>query len=164
DGPIENRREMLFLRPLNPELEKWDGLRSEISGALREKTGFKSVFRLDKLPLFLNEAARRTKSLACLHPLAQHTQPVSPDLAIFKKVAERIPGVTIDDRSDEIALMRSAKSKTEIAMLQHAIDITAKGFEAMMRSIKPGLREFDVQAILEHEYRRHGAQRTSFQP
>ena len=134
----------------------------EIAGALRSKTGFKSVFRLDKLPMFLTESARRTKSLACLHPLAQYTQPVSPDLAIFKQIAERIPGVTIDDRSDEIASMRSAKSKNEVAMLQRAIDITARGFEKMMRSIKPGMSEFDVQAIIEHEYRVKGSQRTSF--
>lgn len=161
-NPVENRREMLFLRPLNLELEKWDGLRMEITGALRQRTGFKSVFRLDKLPMFLTESARRTKSLACLHPLAQHTQPVSPDLALFKQIAERIPGVVIEDRSDEIALMRSAKSKNEIAMLQRAIDITGPGFVAVMKSIKPGMTEFDVQATIEHEYRKQGAQRTSF--
>src|SRR5438034_1194282 len=67
-NPVAKRREMLFLRPLNPEAEKWDGLRGEITAALREKTGFQSVFRIDKLPMFLHEAARRSKSLACLHP------------------------------------------------------------------------------------------------
>src|SRR6185503_18675297 len=46
-NPIESRRDALLLRPLNPEVEKWDGYRLEVSAALREKTGFKSIFRLD---------------------------------------------------------------------------------------------------------------------
>jgi Xaa-Pro aminopeptidase len=161
-NPVESRREMLFLKPLNPEIEKWDGYRLEISKALRDRTGFKSVFRMDKLPMFLNDAARRSKSLACLHPLAQYTQPVSPDLAVFKEVAARIPGVTIEDRSDELALMRSAKSKNEIATLQRAIDITAAGFRTILTSIRPGMNEFDVQETIEHSYRTSGARALSF--
>src|SRR5436853_4755870 len=41
-NPVEAKREQLFLRPLNPELEKWDGLRTEISQKLSDATGFKS--------------------------------------------------------------------------------------------------------------------------
>ena len=162
ENPVEARRDMLFLRPLNPELEKWDGYRLEVSSALREKTGVKSIFRLDKLPMFLNDAARRNKSVACLHPLAQYPQPVSPDLEVFQKLAARIPGLTIIDHSDLIPSLRSVKSAGEIAMIQRAIEITAAGFDAMMRGVKPGMNEFDVQEIIEHEYRTRGARRLSF--
>jgi Xaa-Pro aminopeptidase len=161
-SPNPMRREMLFLRPLNPEAEKWDGYRDEISHTLREKTGFQAIYRLDKLPMFLSEAARRTKSLSCLHPLAQHTQPVSPDLDIFRKLAERIPGMRIEDRSELLATMRAAKSKAEVAMIQRAVDITARGFDAMMKSIRPGMNEFDVQELMEHTYRTNGARHLSF--
>jgi Xaa-Pro aminopeptidase len=159
---VEARREMLFLRPLNPEVEKWDGYRMEVSGELRKKSGFKSIFRLDKLAMFLNEAARRNKFVACLHPLAQYTQSVSPDLAIFKHLAERIPGLSLNDESDALAQMRSVKSKTEIAMMQRAIHITATGFEKVLRAIKPGANEFDVKETIEHAYRMNGARELSF--
>lgn len=159
---VESRREMLFLRPLNPEVEKWDGYRMEVTAALRKKTGFTSIFRHDKLPMFLLEAARRNKSVACLHPLAQHTQSVSPDFALFKQLAERVPGLAIEDRSDALAQMRSVKSKNEIAMLQRAIDITAIGFENVLRAIKPGNNEFDVKETIEHTYRTNGATNLSF--
>ena len=159
---VESRREMLFLRPLNPEIEKWDGYRMEVSSALRQRTGFKTIFRHDKLAMFLSEAARRNKSVACLHPLAQHTQPVSPDLAAFKLLAERIPGLRIEDQSDALAQMRSVKSKSELAMLQRAIDITTRGFEQVLRAIKPGANEFDVKESIEHAYRVSGARDLSF--
>lgn len=160
--PIEARREVLFLKPLNPEEEKWEGYRLEISKALRDKTGFNKIFRTEFVPRILNVAAQRSKSLACLHPLATHDQPLSPDLDIFHKVAERIPGVDIEDRSDLLAKMRAVKSKAEVQMLQRAIDITAIGFETVMRAIKPGMNEFDVQETLEHTYRSNGARKTSF--
>src|SRR6185503_17618502 len=42
-NPVAARREVLYLRPLNPELEKWDGYRLEITAALKKKTGFKTI-------------------------------------------------------------------------------------------------------------------------
>lgn len=160
--PIADRRVMLFLKPLNPEVEQWDGLRLPIGSALKSGTGIATIHRTTALPRFLGEAVRRSRKMACLHPLALHTQPVSPDLAIFRQVAERIPGATIEDRSTVLAEMRSVKSKGEIALMQKAIDITASGFEAVMQSLKPGQNEFDVQETIEHAYKTHGARSLAF--
>ncbi|MHC4416779.1 MAG: aminopeptidase P N-terminal domain-containing protein [Planctomycetota bacterium] len=161
-NPVEARRAMLFLAPLNPEREKWDGYRMEISKALRDRTGFDTVFRTDMLPRQLTAAAVRAKRLACLHPPADFDRPVSADLELFRKVVERIPGVSVEDRSDALLKMRAVKSRNETALIQRAIDITAAGFEAMMRTSRPGLNEFDVQETIEHAYRTGGARGTAF--
>jgi Xaa-Pro aminopeptidase len=161
-NPVESRRAMLFLKPLNPEREKWDGYRPEIAKALRDETGFEAIFRTDVLPRMLNTAVQRGRCLACLHPLANVRQPVSVDLAMFRKVAERTPGVTIEDRTDVLEKMRAVKSRSEVALMQRAIDITATGFEAMMRSTRPGLNEFAVQETIEHAYRTNGARAEAF--
>src|SRR5688572_18988414 len=39
------RRAVLFLKPLNPEVEEWDGLRERISTGLKTQTGFETVLR-----------------------------------------------------------------------------------------------------------------------
>jgi Xaa-Pro aminopeptidase len=70
--------------------------------------------------------------------------------------------VAIEDRSDVIAQLRSVKSKAEVAALQHAIDITAHGFTTAMRGLQPGMNEFDLQELIEHAYRTHGARQLSF--
>ncbi len=160
--PVEARKAMLFLPPLDPERAKWDGYRMEISKALRDRTGIEAVFRTDALPRAINAAAARSRRLACLHPPAVYTQHVSPDLAIFRKVAERMPGVSIEDRSDILDKMRAVKSRNELALIERAIDITAAGFQAMFRAIRPGLNEFDVQETIEHAYRTGGARAAAF--
>ena len=154
---VEARQAMLFLSPLNPEVDKWDGYRSEINKALRDSIGIQTIFRTDALGRWLTAAVKRSKRVACLHPFADYNQAVTPDLEIFNKVAQRIPGVTIDDHTETIAKMRAVKSKNEVAMIQRAIDITAAGYEAMFKGVRPGMNEFAVQELLEHGYRSHGS-------
>lgn len=155
--PDEARRAILFLEPRDPEMERWDGHRPGIDSALKAKVGIASVFRTPMLPRFLQAAARRQKSLACLHPLAMHTQPVSPDLDILRKVAERIPGVSIADQSDLIPRMRAVKSEAEIACIAKAVEITSEGFRAALAMIQPGVNEFDIEEAIHHGYRTHGS-------
>ncbi len=161
-NPTASRRQVLFLAPLNPEREKWDGYRCEIGQELRERTGFAAIYRTDVLPRMLTAAAARSRRLCCLHPLATCDQPVSPDLEVFQRVAQRVPGVAIEDRADLISGMRAVKSPREVALIQHAIDITAAGFEALLGAIRPGMNEFDVQALLEQAYRAGGARGAAF--
>ena len=154
---IKSRQVTLLLEPLNREVEKWDGYRLEISKQLRDETGISTIFRTDALGRWLTDAVKRSKRVACLHPLANFDQPLSPDLEVVRKVAERIPGVKIDEQTEIIAKMRSVKSKNEIAMIQRAIDITATGYIAMFKGVKPGINEFAVQELLEHGYRTNGS-------
>ena len=156
-NPVEEKCIALLLRPSNPELEKWDGYRDQISSKLKEETGFKTIYRTNALPRFLLAAARRAKRLACLHPLAAYTQDVSPDLAIFQKLAQRIPGCAIEDQTELIAKMRAAKSKTEQSLIQRAVDITREAYLDMLRALKPGMNEFQIQELLEHGYRSRGS-------
>jgi Xaa-Pro aminopeptidase len=161
-NPVEDRRVQLFLRPLNIEVEKWDGYRDEIGSRLRARTGIKTIFRTTALGRWLTPAVIRAKHLACLHPLAAHAAPVSLDLELFRRAAERVPGCAIEDRSDVIALMRSAKSAAEVRLLQRAADITARGYDAVLQSLKPGMTEFDVQETIEHAYKSHGSRGTTY--
>lgn len=161
-NPIAARRAQLFLRPLNPEVEKWDGFRSPVSRALRTLYGIETIQRIGAFPRFLLESARRSKSLACLHPLAAHNAPASPDLVLLRESAARIPGCKIVDHSDLLAIMRSRKSAAEVACIQRAVDITALGFAQAMKSLRPGISEFDLQESMEHAYKTNGARGTAY--
>src|SRR5512139_2603152 len=63
-----DRKITLFLRPRDPEVERWNGPRYPLDSALRAKTGFSHLARTTSLPARLTDAARRTRRLACLHP------------------------------------------------------------------------------------------------
>ena len=162
-NPVEARRAILFLKPLNPELEKWDGFREEISSKLKAKYGVGTIMRTTAFARFLLEATKRAKRYALLHPIAAHTAPVSPDLDVFRKSAERTPGSSFVDHTQLLAVMRAAKDTHELALMQTAANITAKGYEAVLAGLKPGITEFDVQELAEHGYRTNGARKAAYQ-
>ncbi|MEC7353456.1 MAG: Xaa-Pro peptidase family protein [Planctomycetota bacterium] len=154
---IESKQVTLFLRPLDPEVEKWDGARAPIDSELVKRYGIRSIVRTGRLPAMLATAVRRDKRMACLHQFATHDQPVSPDLEVFRKVAERVPGSTIEDRTELLARLRAVKSPAEQACIREAGRITALGFDEVLATMRPGMNEFEVQETLEHAYRSNGS-------
>ncbi len=147
---------ILFLKPLNPELERWDGYREEIGSTLRKRYGFEKIFRTMALAREVATAARQSRRLACVHPFAGPESAVSPDLAMFRKVTERSVGVSIEDQTNLLPVMRAAKSKVELAMMRHAAEITAAGYHNAMMLIAPGVSERAVQHALDDSYRALG--------
>ncbi len=158
----EKRKIILFLRPLNIEVEKWDGYRQEIGPDLKEKTGFETVMRAGGIAGTLTGAAKRGKSFACLHPFAVYPAEVSPDLKAFQSVAQRVPGVSIFDQTNLLPSLRAIKSSTELKLMQQAITATAAGFAAIVKLIKPGVSERLIADTLEFEYRKHGAETLAY--
>ncbi len=160
--PAKARRVQLYLRPLNPELERWDGFREPVSAALKTRYGIETIMRTNSFSRFLLESAKRAKRFACLHPFAPHTAPISADLAIIRESTTRIPGSSIGDQTQLLPSMRAVKSAAEIACVQRAADITAIGFAAAVQAAKPGRTEFDVQEAVEHAYKSAGARSTAY--
>lgn len=151
------RRAVLFFRPLNPELEAWDGYRETIGGELKARTGFATVMRTTMFPRVLTDVARRRGKLACVHPCSVYDAPVSQDLAAFRKVAERVPGVAILDRSSLLPGLRSIKSDAELALMKAAIAATATGFERATQVMRPGVTERELQHAIEQGFLDGGA-------
>lgn len=163
-NPNPKRRTILFLKPVNPEMDVWDGYRDHISQELRDRYGFDTVMRTMALPRFLTEAARRTKKLSCLHPTAAYTQPLTPDLEIFQKVASRMPGCSIVDQSEVITSLRLVKSPAEIKQINAAIKATHNGLNRLMAKLKPGVGERDLHNALVGGFAEAGSVRNAFDP
>jgi len=163
-NPDPKKRSMLLLKPVNPEMDVWDGYRDLVTEKLRKSTGFESIFRTNYLPRFLGEAAKRTKSMTCLHPLASYTQPVSPDLDLFQKLSARIPGSVIHDQSELLTSLRLEKSQTEVKHIRSAIKATAEGIDRVLRSTKPGVNERVLHNTLLSGFTDMGAKVVAFDP
>jgi Xaa-Pro aminopeptidase len=156
------RRIVLFLRPLNVEVERWDGYREQIGPELKEKTGFETVMRAGGIAAALTAAAKRGKKFACLHPFAAYPAVVSPDLAAFQSVSQRVPGVAIEDQTNLLPSLRAIKSSAELKLMKLAVAATAAGFNTILKRIKPGISERIIADTLEFEYRKRGAEALAY--
>jgi len=162
-APAEKKRkEMLFLTSRDPEEERWTGERLPIGEMLKKETGFEYIYRTGRLAGFLNRLLNNTDTLCVLSRPAGYTSPVPKDLQIFRDIQSRRLNARIKDCTTLITDMRLIKSKSEIALMQKAIDITKIGLMTVFKNVKPEMTEEQVQILLENTFRENGAKNLAF--
>ena len=68
----------------------------------------------------------------------------------------RTPAPTIRSADNEILALRARKSAAEEALVRRSVAITSKSVNDAIRNIRPGMREADVQALIESGFRSGG--------
>jgi len=151
---------ILFCRDKNEEREIWDGFRHGPVGAL-ERFGLddaRSITTIDQeLPKLLADRP------ALFHPLA--ADPVA-DAAVQRWLGavrgQSRAGVTAPAAAYDLhALldeMRLVKDAAELDLMRRAARISAGAHVRAMRATAPGRREYEIEAELLHEFRRHGSE------
>lgn len=155
-------REFLFLPARNPDIERFDGVQLPIGNEVRRRTGFERVSRIGGLGPTLAEIAARAGEMHYLGPLASPDVAVPRELDLYGRVAARVPGTKIVNKHGLVRAMRMVKEPRELALMRRAIDATGRGMRAAMRSARPGMREFELKAIIENEFRAAGARGLAF--
>lgn len=74
----------------------------------------------------------------------------------------RHPGLEVRAAQPIVDSLRTRKSPAEVALLRRAIDITVASLTRAMRSAKPGMWEYELEAMIEGGFRQAGADGPSF--
>lgn len=153
DNPDTKYREVLVLVRPNELKEKWDGkrLRREEATAI---SGIQTIVWLDSLDALLqtwihladniyldsNENDRKAS-------LVQ-----TRDYRYISEMKARYPLHNYLRAAKIMKELRSIKTPLEIEVVQQAIDITHKTFERLLRFIKPGVMEYEIEAEIFHSF------------
>jgi len=158
-APDQEQKYTLFVRARDPEREIWDGKRFGVEGA-RSEFGADEAYPIAEFDEKLHDI------LDGAHVL-YYRLGVNPDLdnKIIGEIARMRalnrkpihPPRTIIDPATIIHEMRVIKSDEEIELMQRAADIAAEAHVEAMKAVRPGMKEFEVEALIEHFFRRHGA-------
>ena len=154
----------LFVRPYDPTFEIWVGHRAGVQGAVGA-LGANAAYAVDQLD---DQLPQLLADYDTVHYALGSDDRVDGIISSLVKrrrgMAQRgaKPVRRIEDPTPIIDLMRQIKTDEEIALLQHAIDITAHGFAAAMRTAAPGVHEYEGQAALEGPFRQLGSPRNGY--
>jgi Xaa-Pro aminopeptidase len=169
-------REMVFIPPRNLMMERWTGVQAAPGPETASAFGVERVlsYRDDlwpklkeaaALPAFKNEQGQSTMKLYTIAP-RQPANGFVREYEFVERVRKEVPGVevVVGDKSFDslVGEMRKVKSPVEISLLQKAIDITGEAEHDIARNLKPGMYEYEVQALLEAAFMRNGAERPGF--
>jgi Xaa-Pro aminopeptidase len=146
-------RAVLYLRPRDPEAERWTGPRDPLSPALKEKYGVDVVRRGNGGGSLLG-AAPAHDCLAILAPVKDLKDERSDVQAV--KQAAGATGVRIVHKRQLLDRLRAAHGPEEIALIERAVAITRFGHEAAARATVSGVSERDVQTQMEYAFFANG--------
>lgn len=134
----------LFIPRIDAHHRVWEGQVPDLAES-RRQFGIATVHHLDEAPTLLK------KIWTGRSPLYTDTR----GLSHLKRWRLKGPTRTADF-ADALAELRATKTDGEIAMIRRANAASAKGHLAAMAAARPGLFEYEIQAILEAEFRRAG--------
>jgi Xaa-Pro aminopeptidase len=169
-------REFVFIPPRNLQMERWTGVQAGPGTETAKAFGVERVlsYRDDlwpalkeaaQLPAFKNSEGLSTMKLYTIAPSEPENGFVR-EYRFVERVRKELPAVEIvaGDRmiANIIGEMRKVKSPAEMELLQKAIDITGEAQHDIALNLKPGMYEYEVQAILEAAFMRNGAERPGF--
>jgi Xaa-Pro aminopeptidase len=157
--PSAASRYTLFVRPRDPEREIWDGRRAGVEGAKKEfgaNESFPVVEFDEKLHDILDGAEKLYYRFGVNSDLDDTIiRQIARMRALNRKPIH--PPQTIVDPATIIHEMRVVKSPEEIEIMQRAADIAAEAHCEAMKAARPGMREYELEAIIERVFRQHGA-------
>jgi Xaa-Pro aminopeptidase len=160
----DGERCVLFLRKRDRAQEIWDGARLGVEGAC-EALGVDAAYPIDELAQRLPELLGDASTLHYAFGNDAHFDGVVREALEDARTRTRRKGrapQTVAEPSLVLSEMRLLKTEDEIAILRRAAAITRSGHIEAMRNTRPGSFEYEIQAVLEAEYRRAGAQSVAY--
>lgn len=153
DNPDPKYREVLVLVRPNELKEKWDGKRLRVNEA-QAMSGIKTIVWLDSLDALLqpwihladniyldsNENDRKASLVR------------TRDYRFIDEMKSRYPLHNYLRAAKIMKELRGIKTALEVEVLQKAIDITDTTFRRLLKFIKPGVMEYEIEAEILHSF------------
>jgi Xaa-Pro aminopeptidase len=159
----ETVREMLFVLPRDPVREVWEGTRLGADGATR-LTGMPAR-TIDELFPTVEAMLSRHARLFTLHPVPAQDAfagVLNRDQQLIRILLQNHPDVVVQPVTEMVRRLRIVKSPAELDLIRRAVYITNLAHVEAMRAVRPGMNEFEIQALIEGTFRRYGAERPAF--
>jgi Xaa-Pro aminopeptidase len=164
-APSEAKKFTLFVRPRDPERAIWDGYRAGVEGAKMDYSADEAfpIAEFDgKLPEILDGPASLYYAFG--HANSELDEKIIRQLTLMRETNRRPlePPQTIVDPTLILHEMRVFKSEVEVEIMQRAADIAAAAHVEAMKTVRAGMKEYEVEAMLEASFRRQGAAGSSY--
>ena len=160
-----DHREILFVKETNDHIAVWEGAKLSKKQAT-DISGVKTVLWLDEFEQLFCELAKEAEILYINtneHYRANVSTQTREDRYI-EWAKEKFPGHPIEKSNFILQHLRSIKDKEEINQIQKAIDITEKGFRRALSFIKPGVWEYEIEAVFSYEFLKNRSKGFAYTP
>lgn len=160
---LNGNKTVLFIEEADPTQERWYGRKVTVDEA-REISGIEDIQFIDTFEAFVDSMMTREDIDSLYFDCYRHQMEDLPDYNVVKakEFAEKYQGHAIKNIFPVIAEMRMQKDEDEVALVRDAVAITDKALQHVMKTLEPGMAEYQAQANFEYTIRYNGAEGPSF--
>lgn len=163
DNADTTAREVLVIQRPNEHLEKWNGhlLTKEEATAL---SGIQNVQYVDSIDAMLHMWMHHAVTVYLHTNENDRLNIENPriDLLFVHDFMRKYPLHQYERAARIMKELRAVKTKEEVEVTKVAIDITRKAFERVLKFVKPGVMEYEIEAEITHEFLRNRATRHAY--
>ncbi len=157
--PGRDPETILFVRPRDAEAEVWSGRRVGPEGAI-DRFGADAAHPLEELPAKLPELIDGAPVLHA--PVGRYRGFDQRVLTAIDKLRRRnrwgeTPPEGIMDARIVLGEDRMVKDDAAVRSLRHAVDLSAQAHVEAMGRVRPGMHEYEIEALIEYHFRRNGS-------
>ena len=155
--------EILFIEAADPLAERWTG-KMPTKEEASQQSGIKDVRFTDSIGAAVSRYMGRYNIEAVYFDLyrCDISDPEDYNAMKAREFARLYPAVALRDLHRACVPLRECKDAEEISLVRQAVDITRQGLEQVMKTLKPGQKEYQAQAGFEYTCRALGAVRFAF--
>ncbi|CAM3903948.1 aminopeptidase P family protein [Mucilaginibacter galii] len=165
DCPNPLYREVLFLRQTNEYIAVWEGHKYTKQEA-RQASGINNVYWLHDFDAILHSIVNYAEHIYINTNENDRFLPGVPyrDLRFLADLRAKYPLHYYERSAPLLRDLRVIKSATEIELTQKACDITGDAFNRVLKFVKPGIAEYEIEAEITHEFIRQRATGHAYTP
>lgn len=159
----EKTQEILFIEEPDTLSERWTG-KMPTKEEVRAVSGIEDVRYTDSMESAISSFMGRFRVEQVYFDMYRCGMNDLPDynLVMAERFKKIYPQAVLKDLHTACVPLREQKDADEVESIRKAVDITRQGLEFVMKNLKPGMMEYQVQADFEYTCRRLGAKRQAF--
>ena len=153
DAHKKELREVLFLKETNDLIAVWEGAKYSKEEAF-EISGIQTVFWLTDFDRVFHEMVVNSERIYMNgnEHLRAHVDTELRHDRMNKWIKETYPAHEFERSQPLLHRVRGTKSEKEIEVLRMAAAVTKKGYERVLKFLKPGVWEYELEAEFMHEF------------
>ncbi len=158
-------QEVLFLKETNENIAIWEGHKYTKDEAY-QTSGIKTVLWISQFEQVFNTLMAEAKHvyLNANEHIRAVVEVETRDSRFTKWCQGKYPLHQYERVAPLMSNLRAIKSSVEIELMQHACNITEKGFRRILDFVKPGVTEYEIEAEFIHEFIRNRSKGFAYQP
>jgi Xaa-Pro aminopeptidase len=155
--------EKLFLIDLDLDKEMWSGKTLRDTEG-QEISGIKDTVYMKEFNDYFNRIVKGSEELNLYLDLDREAfeDDASVSNSFAKEIISKYPHINIRNLISKIAPLRMVKSDEEIKEMRKAIEITIEGVKALMKNVKAGMKEYEIEAYFDFECKTRGVKDYAF--